>query len=332
MKKAKPGKTLLILSLVILSLLVIWRLSFLFKFPSVPQFGVTFSSLQTKELGLQWKEVYLATLDELNVKKIRLPVYWDEIEKKQGQYDFADLDWKMFEAQKRDAKIILAIGQRVPRWPECHRPAWEESATYETQKADLRRFLELTVLRYKNNPALEIWQVENEPFLNIFGNCPVGDKKLLDEEIALVRKIDPKHKVMVTDSGELSFWFKTAKKGDYFGTSVYRSVETFLGQLSYKYIIPPLFYRAKAWLVGKPIEQIFVSELQAEPWTRQPMTKTSVKVQEKSFNLQSLNDNIAFSRNLGFPRVYLWGVEWWYWKKLQGDNSYWTTAQALFPA
>jgi len=328
--KIKYRKPLMIIGIIVFALLVLWRLSFFLKFNDHPQFGVTFSTLQAKELGLQWKDVYLATLDDLKVKNIRIPVYWDEVEKSPDQYDFSEIDWQMDEAQKRNAKIILAIGQRVPRWPECHRPIWEESADEKKQKEDLLKYLEVVILRYKDNSALEIWQVENEPFLNVFGNCPVGNGKLLDQEIALVGKLDSNHKIMITDSGELSSWTQTAKRGDYFGSSIYRSVQTFLGFFSYKYITPTAFYRLKAWLVGKSSNEIFVSELQAEPWTRQPMTQTSVKDQAKSFDIQDFKDNILFARQLGFPRIYFWGVEWWYWKKLQGDASFWTTAQEMF--
>ncbi|MFA7319047.1 MAG: hypothetical protein WC022_00385, partial [Parcubacteria group bacterium] len=44
------------------------------------QLGVTFSARYASDIGLDWKEAYLATLDDLGVKKIRLPVYRDLVE------------------------------------------------------------------------------------------------------------------------------------------------------------------------------------------------------------------------------------------------------------
>lgn len=83
--------------------------------PGLENFGVTFSRLATADFGLDWKKTYSDILDDLKVRNLRLAAYWTEIEKGQGQYSFADLDWQVAEAEKRGAKIILAIGQRLPR-------------------------------------------------------------------------------------------------------------------------------------------------------------------------------------------------------------------------
>ena len=77
---------------------------------SARAFGVTFSSPFAEKFGMDPKDVYLAILDDFKVKKIRLPVYWDRIEMKEGELDFSELDWQISEAQKRDVKIILTIG------------------------------------------------------------------------------------------------------------------------------------------------------------------------------------------------------------------------------
>ncbi len=57
------------------ALLWIWSL-FVKETPNKNiNFGVTFSELYAKELGLNWKETYIAVLDDLNVERIRIPVY-----------------------------------------------------------------------------------------------------------------------------------------------------------------------------------------------------------------------------------------------------------------
>lgn len=328
--KEKIIKVVVDTAIILAILALIWQASFLINFKTEPQFGVTFSARQARDLDLPWKTVYTNILDDLSVKLIRLPVYWDEIEQNKGNYNFSDIDWQIQEAQKRNVKIILAIGQRVPRWPECHRPGWVANEPKETQDQELLNYIEIVVKRYKDSSALEMWQVENEPFLNVFGDCPAGDKNLLIREIAQVKRIDPVHPILITDSGELSSWLRTAKFGDYFGTSVYRSVGSFFGKLTYNHIIPPLFYRAKAWLTQKPMDKIFVSELQAEPWGRKTLLDTPIKDQAKSFDYKQFEKNIAFSKDLGFPRVYMWGVEWWYWKKTHGDASFWELAKKEF--
>jgi hypothetical protein len=108
--------------------------------------GLTFSARYAADLGLDWRETYRALLDEIGVRRLRLPVYWDLIEREKGRTDFEDLDWQIAEAKKRGATLILAIGQRVPRWPECHIPAWakEDRALREEKLFELASVRPLT--------------------------------------------------------------------------------------------------------------------------------------------------------------------------------------------
>jgi len=64
--------------------------------------GVVFSQRHAEYLGLDWKKSYLAILDELGSKNLKLVAYWDLIEKEPGVYDFSDLDWQIKEAKKRE--------------------------------------------------------------------------------------------------------------------------------------------------------------------------------------------------------------------------------------
>ena len=70
-------------------------------------FGVTFSQKFAQEMGLDWREAYLAVLDDLKVDKLRLVAYWDILEPESGQYSFNDLDWQINEASQRSIQIIL---------------------------------------------------------------------------------------------------------------------------------------------------------------------------------------------------------------------------------
>ena len=49
--------------------------------------------------------------------------------------------------------------------------------------------MEQVIKRYKDNPAIVYWQVENEPFLEVFAfdHCGELDTDFLDQEIALVK-------------------------------------------------------------------------------------------------------------------------------------------------
>ena len=140
--------------------------------------GVTFSSRYASDIGLDWKQAYLAMLTDLNVKLIRIPVYWDISEPAPGQYDFSAVDWQLEQAKAHNAQVILAVGQKVPRWPECAIPTWAKTSD-QTRKKSLLDFENVVIDRYKNNqPEIKYWQVENEPFL-LFGLCPAPSASLL---------------------------------------------------------------------------------------------------------------------------------------------------------
>lgn len=58
------------------------------------------------------------------------------------------------EASARDARLIITLGRRQPRWPECHTPAWNNKKTFEESEASIKKLIEATVNRYKDNKAL----------------------------------------------------------------------------------------------------------------------------------------------------------------------------------
>lgn len=300
--------------------------------PETVSYGVTFSyPYAEKTLGLDWKKVFGAMLDDLQVRKLRIPAYWSEIEKKEGEYDFVDLDWQVFEAGKRGAEIILAIGRKVPRWPECHEPAWVLERPRGEQDKLLFRFLEAVVTRYKENSVVVMWQVENEPYLP-FGECPLFLSGVFDKEIKLVRELDATRPILLTDSGELSLWVQSYRRTDVFGTTMYRAIwNKWTGTLTYP--LPPGFFRMKRRIMKKLFgaKPMLVIELQAEPWAPTMPDKTPLEEQYKSMNAERFRKNILYARATAFGEFYLWGIEWWYWLgEKHGNWELWNEAKGLF--
>ena len=117
-------KVILVLILLVLLSPIVIYLIYKPKVQEDMSYGVTFSNRYATDLGLDWKEVYTAMLDELEVQNLRLVVYWDDVEKERDTYDFSDIMWQLDEAEKRDLNIILAIGRKVPRYPECFQPEY----------------------------------------------------------------------------------------------------------------------------------------------------------------------------------------------------------------
>lgn len=328
---AKKWKIVLVF-LLLLAVLLIFLWTRDYRSQNQPMvFGVTFSQSEAEYLGLDWQKTYLDMLDNLKVQHLRLLAYWNQIEKEPGKFDFSNLDWQIKEARKRNAKIILVIGRRLPHWPECHTPDWAAALPEKEQQEKILKMLEKVVEHYKKQSHIIMWQVDNEPLVNWFGHCPKADKNLIKKEITLVKSLDFRP-ILITDSGELSSWWSASRLGDYFGTTMYRIVwNKYFGYWNYKYLFPPAFYRLKARLVGLYPPGVIISELQAEPWLRESIDKISLEEQRRSMNVKKFKEITDFAQRTGFSQSYLWGVEYWYWlKEKKNDASLYEEARELW--
>ena len=330
-------KILLSISIVFLGLIIFLAYQFLrVKVPVAPQitWGVNFSQMQAEDLRMDWKKMYLAILEDLGVRHIKLMTQWDYVEDKKGVFYFDDIDWQIQEAQKHNANIIYVVGMKSGRWPECHLPNWVDGMTRQEQQDSLLKYLETAVTRYKNNKSIIAWQVENEPLFN-FGECPWYDKNFLKKEVALVKSLDNTRPVIISDSGEQSLWLSAAKIGDMVGVTMYRKL--WFGQPSgigfyATFPIPSSYYYQRAQLVkylfGKKVIGV---ELQAEPWAYKKYHDVSLKEQEKTMSLDQFKSNVNYAKSTGFDTFYFWGTEWWYWlKENQNRPEIWNEARKLF--
>src|SRR5579862_8045011 len=160
--------------------------------------GASFSIDAANDLGVDWRANYLALLNNLNIKNLRLMTYWDDYEPSPGVYNFSDLDWEMNQATAHNVKVVLSVGLRQPRWPECHQPAWADQLEQTNNKAwqdQLNTYITTVVNRYKNSPALDGWHLENEFFNRSFGACHDYNKNRLVGELDLIKRLDPQHPV-----------------------------------------------------------------------------------------------------------------------------------------
>ena len=323
--------------IVVLGLVVILAIALFFLAQkSVPErisYGMSFNTPYAIELGLDWREAYDAIIDELGVRHLRLAAHWPMVEPSDDRYSFVELDYQLDRAEEVGADVILAVGRRLPRWPECHVPEWAEELEWEDQKDQIRDYLRTVVARYKDRPNIIYWQVENEPYLGVFAkeHCEELDEEFLLEEIELVRELDPTRPILVTDSGNLGKWAGAYKHGDAFGTSVYVYFwNPELGQ--FKTVLPAWFYRAKENLVSliygeKPT---FLIELSAEPWLLEPVVNVDIETQYTRMDLKKVDEIIAYARETRYDKQYLWGAEWWYWLKEKGHPELWARGKEIF--
>ena len=298
---------------------------------SEPAWGITFSKKYATELGLDWKEAYDAILNDLNVDYIRIPVYWDDIEERRSSIDLTDYRYMLREAERHEVDVIVAIGERLPRWPECHIPAWAKALSPQEREQALFSMIEVVVKSLTEYQHISHWQVENEPLVEWFGICDAPDFEKVKREIEFVRTLDDKP-IIVTDSGELSLWRAAARlEADVLGITTYRVIwNKYLKFIRYPF--PPSFYRMKARLAGIPWSSVISVELQAEPWIpgTKGLVETSLEIQYRSMSLKQFRSNINYAKSLEVSQVYLWGAEWWYWLKIHNNDTIWNEAKKLW--
>ena len=298
--------------------------------------GVSFIAPYASYLGLDPHQTYLAILDDLHVKQLRLVSYWDQIEPIQGQYDFTELDWEMQQAASHGAKVSLSIGLRQPRWPECHAPDWinttEPLAQWQPQ---LQTFMATVIHRYKNSAALASYQLENEFYLRNFGTCTDSSQSRLVSEFNMVKKIDHTHPIIMSRSDNFPEWPPLQPEADLTGMSVYRRVwDSTVSKRYFSYPLPSWYY---AFLAG--VQKIrtghdsVLHELQTEAWAPdgKGIPDISLAEQNKSFNAARLKSTVAFGEQTGLKHIDLWGAEYWYYRmQTLHDPSVWNEAKTIF--
>ena len=300
-------------------------------------YGVTFVPDYAQSLGVNPQQT-MAALIGIGVRQFRLTSYWSDIEPTKGVYDFSQLDWEFAQADAAHAKIILTVGLRQPRWPECHPPSWiNTGGPMSTWEPQLLSFMTKVINRYKNNPALQGWQLENEYFLKGFGSCTNYSRSRLVSEYNLIKKLDPTHPILIGRSNNALGFPVGAPTPNVYGISIYKRVwDANVTRRYIEYPFPSWFY---AFLAG--VQEMYahknmiIDEMQAEPWPPhgQTIPQTSLAEQNKSLDSTRLANRFAFAKATGMKDIIMWGAEYWYYRKVVlHDSSVWNVAKAEFKA
>jgi hypothetical protein len=297
------------------------------------QLGTSFIPDYASSLGVDPQKTMDALINQVGVKRFRLVSYWSDMEPTPRNYDFSQLDWEFAKADAAHATVTLSIGLRQPRWPECHSPSFIDTSQPESQwYPQLSQFMQAVINRYKTNPALVSYELENEYFLKGFGECQNFDRSRLENEFALVKKADPKHPVIVSRSNNGIGTPLYAPTPDEFGISIYKRVWD--AGVTHRY----LEYPYPAWYYGflAGVQKIttgkdmIVHEMQAEAWppNGQGITETSLAEQNKSLDAKRLQGRFTFAKDTGMRTIDLWGSEYWYYRlEVLHDPSLWNVAK-----
>jgi hypothetical protein len=276
------------------------------------QFGVSFSVKQCRNFGVDPGHTLSWLIGEAGFRRFRLMSYWDEHEKAPGVYNFKQLDTQIKMITRAGGIITLCLGARQPRWPENHWPDWAWNASKEDRSKALLAYIQVVVERYKDNPAIISYQLENEALLTNFGHRAEVDRGRLRQEFALVKELDPTRPVIMTTS---TSWGIPLRRPipNIVGFSYYR---TLFNKGAYRNsIYQSWIFKLRALLIRiiwwKPS---FIHEMQCEPWGPKNIWEMDIAAQNESMSVAHIQKNIRESRKTNLHPIDLWGGEWWYWR------------------
>jgi hypothetical protein len=325
------------------------------------QVGTSFSPQRAEALGLDYQQAFLQ-LEALHFRVIRISAYWDEVQ--QGGY--GSLDWLLTEAHRSRQPVVLSIGLKGLGWPEFYIPAEYDVAHHVPDGGDVSQDVDVreaalaftvdTVRRYRDNPAVVAWQVENEP-MNPSGphHWYVG-KSLLLPEIAAVRGLDPARRPIIVNAfSHFNFFFDRAsdrqglslgsllgfdsssaeaqslsvlRPGDILGLDVYRSIGyQVLGTSHISTADGDWADKAAAWhdRARRLGVQTWITEAQAEPWEASSATYAN----PQSIRPADIGSTFSSLKDSGFTTILLWGSEYWLWRADHGDQRWLHSVQRI---
>jgi hypothetical protein len=215
-------------------------------------------------------------------------------------------------------------------------------------QAALPEYIRALVEHYRDSPAIDYWQVENEPL------DPAGPRRwtvgldVLHQEIALVRNMDDRHRpVVVTafvstnplrqfqvfDGSSAERLEAIINETDIVGLDLYPvRGATVLG--TDVFVRWPAFIwqhqlRTIQDMVRSSGKLVWITELQAEPWLvtevvyLNRLPRAEIVPSETAFVLSEI-------RAGGFDSALLWGAEYWYMRLQRYDDArWWSAAQQL---
>jgi Beta-galactosidase len=307
------------------------------------QIGTTFIKINAEHLGLDWRSAYKEIVNDIGIKQIRIPIFWDQLEREPGKFDWADLDWQLQEAAKANAQVMLVVGHRVPRYPECYAPDWTKGLDEAAFKRSLFTMTETVVKHYRDHPALSAWQVENEPLAKILGKI-WGDGSCREiahwvrEEVQSVRRLadgrlDGRRIPTVVTYANAPWFVSQLRQTLTFESDVvamtlfnklYFRSPVFTGYIE-MFKLGPIATLRLAYqrsVIVQNRQALWIAEMQAEPWGPEgPYKFDKPEDAAVTMNPDRLRQTWDYAVNGGASRIYLWGVEWWLSERDHGRSA-----------
>lgn len=318
-----------------------------------PVYGTSFSFEQAGWYGLNGRESYIKLLNEFNFAWIRLPFFWDQmITDGKFNENFEDLKFAVEEAQKRNIKVIIALGVKTPYFPELHLPGQIRSEIKFAQVVDENHPIADEVLKMDARVVEELstfdnisyWQVENEPLVGVADKIEI-DPSFIAKEVEVVRNADSQKRPVILNHAGVGVYDRSWRKllpilreGDVFAANAFfktKGIDLFSFSLFGKefHILWPdhLVWPVYPWgflspnlkVMKKAAEEkgikFWIMEMQSEPYIKKLDEANDPLL---TFTPEDIKKGDNFLRSYDVESIGLWGASFWLYKGKNGDNSF----------
>lgn len=326
-----------------------------------PLYGISYSFEQAGWYGNNPREDYVKMLEEFEFDWVRLPFFWDQMVDEDGSFNknFKDLKFAIEEAQKRNVKIIVAIGAKTPYFPEYHWPKNIESQVKfgevigadHAVADDILAIDEKIVSELAPFDNVAFWQVENEPLIGNVNKWKI-DAALVAKEADVVRKTDFGNRPIILNHAATGFYDNSwqtllpiLKEGDVFAVNAFfktKGTDLISAKILGKeiHVLWPnrLVWPVHSWFVFSPdfskikkkIEangnDLWILEMQSEPYIKKI---ENAKDPLLSFEPKDISAADKFLRSYEIKSVGFWGVHFWQYRKNHGDLSWENTVKQI---
>lgn len=319
-----------------------------------PQYGVSYSFEQALWYGLDPHKSYIDLIENVHFSWIRLPFFWNQMVDKNGNFNknFDDLKFAIEEAQRRNIKVIIALGTKTPYFPEYH---WPDEVARKVQfgkKIDANQPAAQDILTISRKVVEELakydniiyWQVENEPLIGNVNKWKI-DPRLIAQEVAIVRQTDPKKRPIILNHAAVGFYDSSwhqllpiLKPGDVFAVNAFfktKGTDLITANLFGReiHVLWPdhLVWPVHSWLIFSPnfeaiknkVEangnEFWVLEMQAEPYIKKIDEARDPILSFEPQDIEKANNYLKAAR---IDSIGLWGAHFWQYKQQKGDSTW----------
>ncbi len=155
---------------------------------------------------------------EGTVETVRMPIFWLEVEPREGEYDFANVDKEVEGAAEAGIRVLPFV-YGSPGWVERAQAVAPLAAR---PLAEWKEFLRVLVRRYgprgsfwvgnAHRVPIRRWQIWNEPNFRLYWEPkiePAGYAKLLRASATTIRGVDPGAKIVLAGIAPVGYGMKT---------------------------------------------------------------------------------------------------------------------------